>query len=125
MQPSEYEGTTHWETEVYSRERQVNRWPHTEIVSRLIRVTSGLDRSGVRILELGCGTGNNLRFLAEEGFDSYGIDASPTAVAKARELLHCHGLNARIQTGDMAQLPWPEGYFDLILDRAAPRAQRP
>lgn len=108
-----------WESEVYARGRQINRWPHTELVSRVLRATDGQEPSSIRALELGCGAGNNLRFLAEEGIRAHGIEASPTAVGKALQLLEKNGLESEIRTGNMASLPWADAYFDLLLDRAA------
>lgn len=119
MKSAEMQDQSPWETEVYAQGRQINRWPHTEVVSRVLRATIDNNRNSTQVLELGCGTGNNLRFLAEEGFRPFGIDASQTAVAKARELMDRYGLEANLQTGDMAQLPWPDDHFDLLIDRAA------
>jgi 2-polyprenyl-3-methyl-5-hydroxy-6-metoxy-1,4-benzoquinol methylase len=38
------------------------------------------DRSAITILEVGCGTGANLWYLAREGFSVYGIDGSNVAI---------------------------------------------
>lgn len=38
-----------------------------------------------RVLDLGCGTGEHARFLASQGFEATGVDASPAQVAAARE----------------------------------------
>ncbi|WP_376696630.1 class I SAM-dependent methyltransferase [Wenzhouxiangella sp. EGI_FJ10305] len=119
MLSSDEKNSNPWETEVYSQGRQINRWPHTELVSRVLHATAGQDPSKISVLELGCGTGNNLRFLAEEGFRTYGVEASPTAVKRALQLLEKDGLTSEIEIGDMASLPWADGHFDLILDRAA------
>jgi SAM-dependent methyltransferase len=79
-----------------------------------------LSRSDVRVLELGCGTGNNLWFAAREGFQVCGLDASATAVAFARERLEAEGLTADVRVGDFTQkLPYPDAFFDFIIDRAA------
>ncbi len=44
-----------------------------------------LRRAGVeRVLELGCGTGNDAARLAESGFSVVAIDASAEAIASAR-----------------------------------------
>ena len=37
------------------------------------------DRSHIRILEIGCGTGANIWFMAKEGFQVYGIDFSQSS----------------------------------------------
>lgn len=39
-----------------------------------------------RVLDLGCGTGEHARFLAEKGFDVIGIDRSAELIAEARQL---------------------------------------
>jgi len=41
--------------------------------------------SGIRkILEIGCGTGANLRYFADRGFDTYGTESNPVRVADCR-----------------------------------------
>jgi SAM-dependent methyltransferase len=119
MAPPETPRRNVWETDIYATGKQINRWPHTEIVSRVLRATAEADRGSIRILELGCGTGNNLRFLAEEGFQAFGIDVSPTAIAKAGDLLSTNGLYGTLHTGDFYALPWMNQHFDLVIDRAA------
>ena len=37
------------------------------------------------VLDIGCGSGDNALFFAQEGFDVWGIDSSPLAIQKARE----------------------------------------
>lgn len=46
-----------------------------------------LNRGQVRILEVGCGPGANLWFMAREGFSVYGVDGSQTAIALAKSRL--------------------------------------
>jgi SAM-dependent methyltransferase len=74
------------------------------------------DRPPGRALDLGCGTGTNVRYLAEHGWQATGIDFVPRAIAKARRKLR--GLPATLLVGDVTQLgrlPLP-GPFDLALD---------
>src|SRR5574341_421543 len=69
-----------------------------------------------RALDLGCGTGTNVRYLAEHGWQATGIDFAPNAIAKARRKLG--HLSATLLVGDTTQLerlPLP-GPFDLALD---------
>lgn len=51
---------------------------------------SYLDREAARgrALDIGCGEGADLVWLSHRGWDVTGIDFSPTAVARARELIH-------------------------------------
>ena len=62
-------------------------------------------RSQVKILEVGCGPGANIWYLAREGFDVYGIDGSSTGIAKAQAFLKKENLNAHLSIGDVNKLP--------------------
>lgn len=64
--------------------------------------------SGQRILDVGCGTGGNLAFLAEWGQGS-GIDLSPLALSLAR----CRRLPRLAQASGLA-LPYANHSFDLV-----------
>lgn len=63
------------------------------------------------ILEVGSGTGANLRLLKTLGFRRFqGIDLSPIAV----ELSRRKGFDSVAQ-GDLRALPWPDDNFDLVI----------
>lgn len=110
-----------WEMNVYARGAQINRYPFSDLIGYVLRAYGERLRSGERprALELGSGAGNNLVFLAAEGFESHGIDGSASACRIARELLRGRGLTAEIVQGDFVKLPYPDQHFDLIVDRAA------
>ena len=42
--------------------------------------------SGMTVLDAGCGGGRNLVFLMRAGFDVWGVDESPDAIARVRQL---------------------------------------
>lgn len=75
---------------------------------------SGLLPTG-RLLEIGCGTGTNARFLAESGYQVLAVDLSPTALRMARERNDVPGVTYALL--DVFQDPWPEGPFDAVVDR--------
>lgn len=81
-------------------------------------------RSGISLLDLGSGPGASTWFAAREGFSVAAIDGSPTAVAKLRVRLSDEGLTADARVGDMASLPWPDSYFDGVIDNASMYANR-
>jgi Cyclopropane fatty acid synthase and related methyltransferases len=68
-------------------------------------------------LDLGCGTGTNVRYLAEHGWDATGIDAVPAAIDRAMAKL-AGVSNARVILGDVTELARLDlsGPFDLVLD---------
>lgn len=107
-----------WETEIYAKGRQLNRWPFSELVSDVTRLTFDVDRSTLSVLDLGCGAGNNTWFFLDSGFDVCGLDISPTAVQFARDRLRLLGFDGPdLRVGSATQLPWDEGRFDLVVDR--------
>ena len=111
-------GTNEWETEVYAKGRQVNRWPFSDLVSDVMRHTAGRDRSGLSVLEIGCGTGNNIWFLLDSGCAVAGMDISPTAVDIARSRITELGFDQPdLRVGSVTELPWETGTFDLVIDR--------
>jgi len=64
-----------------------------------------------QVLDVGCGTGSNLRLLVELGFgDVTGLDRSEDAIRWCRE----KQLPA-VERGDLCALPFPEDHFDLVI----------
>jgi SAM-dependent methyltransferase len=87
--------------------------PHADIqrVVKLIR-----DRDGSRILDLGCGTGRHIIFLSRLGFDVYGFDASPKAIAMAQEWLKNEGHEATLCEHQMEDpFPYENDFFDAVI----------
>tara|TARA_Y100000588_G_scaffold371828_1_gene443642 strand:+ start:4408 stop:4998 length:591 start_codon:yes stop_codon:yes gene_type:complete len=80
---------------------------------------SGLCPTSLKVLEVGYGTGANLRFAAREGFEVAGIEISEEAVAVAQSSFAKEGLVGDLQQGCFTELPFKSEYFDLIIDRAA------
>mgnify|MGYP006272452553 FL=1 len=106
-----------WDRDIYARGKMLNRWPYTELVSAVIQETRDRRRSATRVLEIGCGAGNNLWFLADEGYLCSGIDMSSTVIDFARKRLGALGLHPELLVGDAIDLPWADDTFDIVLDR--------
>jgi len=69
-----------------------------------------------KLLDLGCGDGLTLAFLAEQGFDVVGIDYSEVGVENAKKRLAEKGKSAKIIVGDIyKKLPFKDGEFDAII----------
>jgi len=67
-------------------------------------------------LELGCGSGHSLRYLAERGArELWGLDLSPVQIAFAEETLRAFALRCRLFESPMEVNPGiPTGHFDLV-----------
>jgi pseudaminic acid biosynthesis-associated methylase len=69
-----------------------------------------MDRS-IRILEVGCNIGNQLQLLQKLGFDNlYGIEPQTYAVEVSKK----SAKNLNIINGSAFDLPFKDGYFDLV-----------
>jgi SAM-dependent methyltransferase len=68
------------------------------------------------VLDVGCGTGENILYLAEHGYAAAGVDGAPTAIKKARAKAKRRGLNVSFEVGDALNLPTPERQFDTLID---------
>jgi 2-polyprenyl-3-methyl-5-hydroxy-6-metoxy-1,4-benzoquinol methylase len=109
-----------WETDIYGRGRMLNDYPSEPVVSFVMRAfPTSKDRAGKRVLDLGCGAGNNVRFLAREGFQVVGVDGSASAITVARQRLEADGLNAELTVMDFGELELPAATFDCVIDRCA------
>jgi len=65
-----------------------------------------------RLLDAGCGTGENALLAASRGADVTGIDIAPTAIARARAKASARGLTARFEVADALDL----GRLGLTVD---------
>ena len=69
-----------------------------------------------RILDLGCGTGRHLVYLAKKGFEAYGIDIAEEGIKIARKWLEKENLRADLKVGDIYKtLPYKDGFFDAVI----------
>jgi SAM-dependent methyltransferase len=93
------------------------RYPCEELVRFVARhFYSAPDRSTVRVLEIGCGPGPNLWYLAREGFSAVGLDGSAVALDRARRRFAEDNLTVELHQGDATKLPFADRSFDLVLD---------
>ncbi len=69
---------------------------------------------GVRFLDLGCGNGWAARFAASRGARCRGMDVSREMIDRANAAARKDRLNARFQVGDIHDLPFDDGSFDVV-----------
>lgn len=73
-----------------------------------------------RVLDLGCGTGRHLYYLAKHGFEVYGLDSSKTAIEYADNWLKTENLDAQLKIGNQYdRLPYENGFFDAVVSTQA------
>lgn len=111
------ESRRHWER-VY-RETPLPQlpWEEDKPAAELVKlIESGVVEKGAT-LDICCGSGSNAIYLAQQGYASYGIDISPTAIGYARKKAVRAGVSCQLVSGDATRLPYPDGGFSLVFDR--------
>jgi len=96
-------------------------WDRGITPPELIELVEGGELPPGRAIDLGCGSGTNVLYLASHGFDVVGVDFAPVAITKARRKAARAGVQARFYTGDVLAVGSPGGVpveapFDLALD---------
>ena len=103
-----------WE-KIFS-ENPWGKYPSESLIQFIARNFYNLNRSETHILEVGCGPGANIWYLAKEKFNAYGIDGSETAIVQADERLKSENLSAKFNVGDIVSLPYSDLTFDAVID---------
>ena len=68
------------------------------------------------VIDVGCGTGENALYLASRGLEVTGIDAAPTAIARARAKAQQRGLQAEFLVHDALELESLGRSFETAID---------
>ncbi len=98
---SAYEGTPPWD---------IGR-PQREI----IRLVEDGEISG-RVLDVGCGTGENALYLASLDFEVWGIDAASAAINKAIEKAKEREVSVNFLVCDALKLQLLQNKFNTVID---------
>jgi SAM-dependent methyltransferase len=68
------------------------------------------------VLDLGCGSGRHVAYLARQGFSVFGVDQSPSAIALTQQWLNEEGLSATLRLHDFSDpLPFEDAFFDAVI----------
>ena len=71
---------------------------------------------GKRVIDVGCGDGRMALGCAPHAAEVVGVDPDPGAIRMARAKAREQGAgNTRFKVGVAQQLPFPDGYFDVVI----------
>lgn len=76
-------------------------------------------RAGMKLLDIGCGTGNYSLFLARLGLNVTGVDISLPMLERARDKAGREGLKVEFIQADAGLLPFPGETFDAVISVTA------
>jgi SAM-dependent methyltransferase len=68
------------------------------------------------VLDVGCGTGEHMLYLAQRGHEAWGVDSAPLAVDKARDKEAQRGIPATFVVADAFELRTLQRTFDRVID---------
>ena len=76
---------------------------------------------GMRVLDVGCGSGRNIVYLLRTGYEVFGVDADPHAVQAVRQLAarvapHLPADNFRVEP--IEGITFPEAFADVVISSA-------
>jgi cyclopropane fatty-acyl-phospholipid synthase-like methyltransferase len=103
---------THFDNDYRMKGMSAQRsYPNTELISFVKQNY----KTPARILEIGCGSGANMWFMAKEGHEVCGTDYSLTALKLCEEMMAKWDTEADLVECDMTTIPFMEP-FDAIVD---------
>lgn len=73
-----------------------------------------------KVLDLGCGSGRQMVFLAKKGFSVYGFDIAEEGIKIAKDWLKSEKLEADFKIGSIyKKLPYSDNFFDAVISTHA------
>lgn len=94
-----------------SGEGHKNKYPSDAVVSWVMRNFRGTEAI---CLDIGCGYGNNLRFLLNEGFNAFGCDISEIVIDDVKD-----EFGDRVLVNEPNNLPYDSEKFQFVIDRSS------
>jgi len=110
------EHTQRWQQRYRESPPERMPWHREQPAETLVEaVRRGLLPKGVTI-DLGCGTGTDLMYLAQQGYRVIGVDVAMEPLRFARERFREAGLDIPLIQADARFLPFRDASIDLICD---------
>lgn len=103
------------------RPEELREWLGDIDIYLLDQLLKGRIRSGMTVLDAGCGSGRNLLYLLRSDLDVYGVDSSAEAIRAVRELAEniSPALSPdHFEVHSVEALPFGPASFDAVLSSA-------
>lgn len=90
-------------------------WDIGRSQKEIIRLAADGEISG-RVLDVGCGTGENALYLARLDFEVWGVDATRSAIKKAKEKAKEREISVKFLVCDALKLHLLQNKFNTVID---------
>ncbi len=95
--------------------KEIKDWLHLPIHMPFIRKELKDLSKNAKILEAGCGFGQWVFWMAEQGYQTVGIDLSSKAINAAKDYVKKNKIkNCEFIEGDVRKIPIEDNHFDII-----------
>lgn len=99
--------------ELHKQNKFRPKYPSEIVVQFVFR---NFKRDGkTKVLDLGCGAGRHVHFMANENIDTYGIDISKDGIEYTQKILKHYKLKANLKVATVDNIPYEDDYFDGII----------
>lgn len=96
------------------REEWYSREEPEEIIVDFVSLLKDTTKK-LRVLDLGCGAGRHIVYMAKQGFEAHGIDISEVGLNLTRARLKRRRLKGYLVKCDMKMLPYVDSCFDGVV----------
>lgn len=110
---------TNYET-LYQAEQAFLRYPADWLIRFHNMFLRNAIPPGARVLDYGCGSGNNAIFLMEKGYEVHGVDVAPSFKSLLKKNMELHHVDTKaadrfsVISPDSTELDFPDNHFDFI-----------
>lgn len=95
-----------------------SRWPNEAMVKALFGSylrAKRAPKAGERVLDVGCGFGQNLLPFISQGCLAAGIELTESMIAEAEKAMALRGVDVDFRVGSNRAIPFKDASFDLVL----------
>ncbi len=92
-------------------------WEIHRVDSHLVKTVTEMPIPPCNALDIGCGIGNSVIWLQQQGFTATGIDNSEFAIQRAQEKSHKEGTDCTLLLADFFNDTIPGTPFGFVFDR--------